>query len=234
MAAVGPLPIALTALMFQSSTGVGGSAAETALGANATPASRASMVKLASQRRAPDRCVDRVIASPPRLSGAPIGRSSISGPSPYWRPLGPIWFKLRTPPFSGVIGTLEGLMFQMPGRCAAFGEPMLVATRGTRRPVGSCQRRRIRGRPRGRGATLTDQRGTIIELDDLSHTEHAHEFVGAEHGEVPFSVILVHSGRASARSCTGIPMPRSSWSSRARPHSRSARTPSWSTAATSW
>jgi mannose-6-phosphate isomerase-like protein (cupin superfamily) len=40
---------------------------------------------------------------------------------------------------------------------------------------------------------LADQRGTIIELDDLSHTEHAHEFVGAEHGEVPFSVIIVHS-----------------------------------------
>jgi mannose-6-phosphate isomerase-like protein (cupin superfamily) len=35
--------------------------------------------------------------------------------------------------------------------------------------------------------------GTIINLDDLDHTEHAHEFVGAEHGDVPFSVILVHS-----------------------------------------
>ncbi len=30
-------------------------------------------------------------------------------------------------------------------------------------------------------------------MDELEHTEHAHEFVGAEHGEVPFSVILVHS-----------------------------------------
>ena len=35
--------------------------------------------------------------------------------------------------------------------------------------------------------------GSIIDLDDLDHTEHAHEFVGAEHGDVPFSVILVHS-----------------------------------------
>ena len=83
-------------------------------------------------------------------------------------------------------------MFQMHGRCAAFGGPMIVATRATRRPVGSVSAG-ISGRPRGRGATLTDQRGTIIELDDLDHTEHAHEFVGAEHGDVPFSVILVHS-----------------------------------------
>jgi mannose-6-phosphate isomerase-like protein (cupin superfamily) len=41
---------------------------------------------------------------------------------------------------------------------------------------------------------MTDPaRGSIIELDDLAHTEHAHEFVGAEHGDVPFSIILVHS-----------------------------------------
>jgi mannose-6-phosphate isomerase-like protein (cupin superfamily) len=33
----------------------------------------------------------------------------------------------------------------------------------------------------------------IIELDDLEHTEHSHEFVGAEHLDVPFSIILVHS-----------------------------------------
>jgi quercetin dioxygenase-like cupin family protein len=33
----------------------------------------------------------------------------------------------------------------------------------------------------------------LIHLDDLPQTEHAHEFVGADHGEVPFSVILVHS-----------------------------------------
>jgi len=33
----------------------------------------------------------------------------------------------------------------------------------------------------------------VIDLEDLAHTEHSHEFVGADHGEVPFSVILVHS-----------------------------------------
>jgi mannose-6-phosphate isomerase-like protein (cupin superfamily) len=35
--------------------------------------------------------------------------------------------------------------------------------------------------------------GSIIDLDSLDHTEHAHEFVGAQHGDVPFSVIIVHS-----------------------------------------
>jgi mannose-6-phosphate isomerase-like protein (cupin superfamily) len=42
---------------------------------------------------------------------------------------------------------------------------------------------------------VTDQRrsGSIVALDDLEHTRHSHEFVGADHGEVPFSVILVHS-----------------------------------------
>jgi mannose-6-phosphate isomerase-like protein (cupin superfamily) len=42
---------------------------------------------------------------------------------------------------------------------------------------------------------LTEQRrtGSIIGLDDLEHSQHAHEFVGAEHAEVPFSIILVHS-----------------------------------------
>ena len=33
----------------------------------------------------------------------------------------------------------------------------------------------------------------IIELDDLEHSRHSHEFVGAEHGDVPFSITLVHS-----------------------------------------
>ena len=33
----------------------------------------------------------------------------------------------------------------------------------------------------------------IIDLDDLPHEPHSHEFVGADHGDVPFSVILVHS-----------------------------------------
>lgn len=35
---------------------------------------------------------------------------------------------------------------------------------------------------------------TIIPLDDLPHEKHSHELVGAEYGEVPFSVILVHAG----------------------------------------
>jgi mannose-6-phosphate isomerase-like protein (cupin superfamily) len=32
-----------------------------------------------------------------------------------------------------------------------------------------------------------------MEFDALPHTEHAHEFVGAAHGDVPFSIILVHA-----------------------------------------
>ena len=43
---------------------------------------------------------------------------------------------------------------------------------------------------------MTDQQqaaGSIIDLDDLDHSPHSHEFVGAEHGDVPFSIILVHS-----------------------------------------
>lgn len=33
----------------------------------------------------------------------------------------------------------------------------------------------------------------VVALDDLAHSEHSHEFVGSEHGDVPFSIILVHS-----------------------------------------
>lgn len=33
----------------------------------------------------------------------------------------------------------------------------------------------------------------LVRFDDLAHGPHAHEFVGADHGDVPFSVILVHS-----------------------------------------
>ena len=36
-------------------------------------------------------------------------------------------------------------------------------------------------------------RGLVLQLDELPHTRHAHEFVGADHCEVPFSIILVHS-----------------------------------------
>src|SRR5262245_63609598 len=33
----------------------------------------------------------------------------------------------------------------------------------------------------------------ILGLDELPHEPHSHEFVGADHGDVPFSIILVHS-----------------------------------------
>jgi mannose-6-phosphate isomerase-like protein (cupin superfamily) len=33
----------------------------------------------------------------------------------------------------------------------------------------------------------------LISLDDLPHERHSHEFEGADHHDVPFSVILVHS-----------------------------------------
>ena len=36
-------------------------------------------------------------------------------------------------------------------------------------------------------------RGHIVAFDELAPTQHSHELVGAEHGDVPFSVILVHS-----------------------------------------
>ena len=35
--------------------------------------------------------------------------------------------------------------------------------------------------------------GHIVPFNDLEHGEHSHEFVGADHGDVPFCVILVHS-----------------------------------------
>jgi len=34
---------------------------------------------------------------------------------------------------------------------------------------------------------------SIVPFGELEPTEHSHEFVGAEHEDVPFSVILVHS-----------------------------------------
>ena len=33
----------------------------------------------------------------------------------------------------------------------------------------------------------------LIRFDDLPHESHSHEFVGADHEDTPFSVILVHS-----------------------------------------
>jgi mannose-6-phosphate isomerase-like protein (cupin superfamily) len=41
--------------------------------------------------------------------------------------------------------------------------------------------------------THEDAHGSIVSFDDLEHSAHSHEFVGAEHHGVPFSVILVHS-----------------------------------------
>lgn len=35
--------------------------------------------------------------------------------------------------------------------------------------------------------------GHIVPFDELEHSEHSHEFVGSEHGDVPFCVIIVHS-----------------------------------------
>jgi quercetin dioxygenase-like cupin family protein len=34
---------------------------------------------------------------------------------------------------------------------------------------------------------------SVMRFEDLPSTEHAHEFLGAEHGDVPFSIILVHA-----------------------------------------
>jgi quercetin dioxygenase-like cupin family protein len=33
----------------------------------------------------------------------------------------------------------------------------------------------------------------VMRFNELPSTKHAHEFVGAEHGAVPFSIILVHA-----------------------------------------
>ena len=35
--------------------------------------------------------------------------------------------------------------------------------------------------------------GLVIPFDELDHGSEAHDFVGEEHGGVPFSVILVHT-----------------------------------------
>jgi mannose-6-phosphate isomerase-like protein (cupin superfamily) len=35
--------------------------------------------------------------------------------------------------------------------------------------------------------------GHIVPFEELEHSEHSHEFVGEEHGDIPFCVILVHS-----------------------------------------
>ncbi len=40
---------------------------------------------------------------------------------------------------------------------------------------------------------MTAPRGEIVPFEALEHGEHSHELVGAEHGDVPFSIILVHA-----------------------------------------
>ena len=40
---------------------------------------------------------------------------------------------------------------------------------------------------------MTRPHPLVIPLDELDPSPHSHEFVGADHGDVPFSVILVHS-----------------------------------------
>ena len=40
---------------------------------------------------------------------------------------------------------------------------------------------------------MATPRPSIVPLDALPHTRHSHEFVGADYGDVPFSIILVHS-----------------------------------------
>jgi quercetin dioxygenase-like cupin family protein len=48
-------------------------------------------------------------------------------------------------------------------------------------------------RPRSSARRGVDRVRSAIAFDDLPHTPHSYEFVGAEHGDVPFSIILVHS-----------------------------------------
>ena len=66
---------------------------------------------------------------------------------------------------------------------------------------------------------------TVIPLDDLEHTRHAHEVEGVTlDPDVPFSLILVHSGPGVGPRSTAIPTRRCSWSRRARRRSGWATT----------
>lgn len=38
-----------------------------------------------------------------------------------------------------------------------------------------------------------DSAKSVIAIDDLPHVRGAHRFAGAEHGDVPFSLILIHA-----------------------------------------
>jgi len=41
--------------------------------------------------------------------------------------------------------------------------------------------------------------GPILDLDDLPHTEHAHEFVGYDHGDVPRPIRALSACRQAGR-----------------------------------
>ena len=45
---------------------------------------------------------------------------------------------------------------------------------------------------------------SILPLDDLEHSEHSHELVGTEHGDVPFSVILRTPGAHAMTDWRGL------------------------------
>jgi mannose-6-phosphate isomerase-like protein (cupin superfamily) len=45
----------------------------------------------------------------------------------------------------------------------------------------------------GQDSTQGHDGALVIAMDDLPHTAHAHEFIGAHHGDTPFSIIVVHS-----------------------------------------
>jgi hypothetical protein len=46
---------------------------------------------------------------------------------------------------------------------------------------------------------------SVTGFDHLPRTQHAHEFVGAQHGDVPFSIILVHAPPGAGPQLHGHP-----------------------------
>ena len=77
-------------------------------------------------------------------------------------------------------------------------------------------------------------RGHIVGFDDLAPTEHSHEFVGAEHGDVPFSVILVHSRPGVGPRVHRHPYAEVFVVESGQATFRIGPTPSWWTAVMSW
>ena len=46
----------------------------------------------------------------------------------------------------------------------------------------------------------------VIPFAELDLSEHSHEFIGGDHGDVPFSVILVHgAGRRTGGPSASVP-----------------------------